>query len=682
MPWRRWRRRRWYRRPRNFYWRPRKIIRRRYRRRRVRIPKKLKRLHITQWQPSKIRQCNIKGLMCLFLCNKNRLGHNLAIYNNSIVPQHLPGGGGFSIYQFTLENLYTMHEYCRNWWTQTNNMLPLVRYVNCTLKIYQSEDVDIVFRYNTHPPLYSTQLTYPSMQPSMLMLLKNSLLIPSKKTHTIKKGYRKLRIHPPNLMQNKWYFQQDLSTKPLLVTHCVAASFDHYYISTQSLSNNATVPILNTALFQNRHFDHKSPDPYHAQQLGTQKIYLYATYAVPTTDGQVDPKELILLGESKKYTPGLTYTEYLKTTKVTGDKWQNYLQHINIYQGNPFHNHYLNTNGDEYHTLTLYQFAASGTEDWTTPYGAKTHTESQIPTKTQGLVELHNPFVYFTRYNPNSDNGSSNKTFLLPNFKPEHGWDPPSNTHLILEGFPLYIQWWGFVDFQKQQHEVINIDTSQIFATNTDTLHGAPQSVPCFVPLNQDFIEGRSPHEPGVNQLDINRWYPMVQHQELAINNLLASGPGTAKLNGKETVEAKMAYTFRFKFGGNPPPMVDLKDPTKQPVYPMPNNNISTNSLQDPTISPELFLYNFDQRRDFLTKQATERMQKYQETKKPIFTDATTTPGPPAILHQTLQTSEDETSDSEKEEEEILNKLLKQRKKQQQLKQRIRQLLAQHNTNI
>nr|UGV35693.1 MAG: ORF1 [TTV-like mini virus] len=673
MPWRRRWRRRWYRRPRPFYWRPRKIIRRRYRKRRVR--KKLKRLYLTEWQPNKIRLCKIKGLMCLFLCNANRLGHNLAIYNNSIVPEHLPGGGGFSIYQFTFENLYTMHDYCRNWWTQTNNMLPLIRYINCTLKIWQSEDVDIVFRYNIHPPLYATQLTYPSMQPSMLMMLNNSLLIPSKKTYKLKKGYRKLRIHPPNLMTNKWFFQKDLSTKPLLVTQAVAASFDHYYISTSSVSNTATIPILNTSLFQNRHFDHRDPEPYYAKQLGTQKIYLYASYGVPNNQGQVKVTELILLGESKTYKEGWTFEDFKKNTALSDKTWKNYIEHLNIYTGNPFHNHYFNPRGEHYDSLTLFQCAVSATEDYTKPYGD--HTESDIDNRySKDLTILHDPFVYFTRYNPNADNGQTNETFLLPNYKPEHGWQPPSNSKLVLDGFPLYIQLWGFVDFQKQQHEVTNIDTSQILCTNTETLHGAPAAVPCFVPLNQDFIEGKSPFEPEVNNLDRNRWFPMVQHQEITINNLLASGPGTAKVDPKKTVEAKMEYIFRFKFGGNPPPMVDLNNPTNQPVYPVPNNELSTNSLQDPTIAPELFLYNFDQRRDFLTKQATERMQKYQETKKPIFTDATTTPGPPTVLQQTLQTSEDETSDSEKEEEEILQKLLKQRKKQQLLKQRIRQLLA------
>lgn len=615
--------------------------------------------------------------MCLFLCNTYRLSNNLAIYNQSIVPEHLPGGGGISIYQYSLDSLYTMHQYCRNWWTTENKLLPLVRYVNCTLKIYQAEDVDIVFRYQNTPPFTSTQLTYPSTQPSMMMMLKNTILIPSKNTHIIKKGYRKLRINPPNLMTNKWFFQKDIATKPLLITHCTAASFQHYYIGTDKMSNTCTVPVLNTALFQNRYFAHG--EPYYCKQLGTQKIYLYASYAVPDQQGQVTAADLIFLGESQKYTQGLDYNEYKKLPQYTSRQWSDWLRDLHLYMGNPFHNHYLNSRGEEYHSLTLFQCACSATEDYKKPYPTQNNDLNQ---KTTNLVILHEPLVYFTRYNPNTDKGNTNITYLLPNYKPEHGLDPPQNHRLILEGFPLWINWWGYLDFQKQQHEVTNIDTSQILVTKTECLHGTPTAINTFIPLCQDFIQGKSPFENSINPIDLNRWYPMVQYQEPSINDLLKTGPGTAKHNGKKTVEAKLEYTFRFKFGGNPAPMVDIKDPTTQPIYPIPSNFISTNSLQDPTTPPELFLYNFDQRRDYITKQATERMQQYQETKKNIFTDATTTPGPPTVLREAQQTSEDETSDSEKEEETILQHILKQRKKQHQLKLRIRQLLAQHNTNI
>lgn len=104
------------------------------------------------------------------------------MYNTSIVPEKLPGGGGFSLYQYTLENLYTMHKYVRNWWTTSNKDLPLVRFIKCTCKLYQSEDVDYVFRYQRHYPMTAGPLNYATTQPSVLMMLNNTTFIPSKKT--------------------------------------------------------------------------------------------------------------------------------------------------------------------------------------------------------------------------------------------------------------------------------------------------------------------------------------------------------------------------------------------------------------------------------------------------------------------------------------------------------------------
>lgn len=85
-----------------------------------------------------------------------------------------------------------MHQHVRNWWTKSNLNLPLVRYIKCIFKIYQSDDVDIVFRYQRHFPMEATQLTYPTMQPSVLMMLNKTILIPSKKTRRLRKGYKKL----------------------------------------------------------------------------------------------------------------------------------------------------------------------------------------------------------------------------------------------------------------------------------------------------------------------------------------------------------------------------------------------------------------------------------------------------------------------------------------------------------
>nr|UGV38537.1 MAG: ORF1 [TTV-like mini virus] len=663
MPWRRrwrWRprRRRYYRR-----WGFRAPFRRRYYYRRVRKPKrKLKRIHIDQWQPSTIRLCKIKGLIPLFLCNTYRLGNNLPIYNQSIVPEMLPGGGGFSIYQFTLENLYTMHTYVRNWWTKSNRELPFIRYLKCKIKLYQSDDVDYAFRYQRTQPMTTGQLSYPTTQPGVLMMLNNTIIVPSKRTKRLRKGYKKITIQPPEMLSNKWFFQANIAKYPLLITYCTACSLDHYYIGTDKMSNNCTVPVLNTNMFQNRQF---GTNPYYVRTLGTTHVWLWATDDILTSETQQPkPSTLILLANTKKYTEGTTF----EIAKRRGTTWQNYRQHIDQYAGNPFHTIYLNEL-DQHHLTLLQKTAATAQE-------CLPENESGPCTN---FTIVHNPLIYRTRYNPNLDTGHTNKTFLLQNFKPSNGWDPPTDTKLILEGFPLWINWWGYLDFQKQQHRLPNIDTSTILVTNTEMLKGTENTLPAYVPLSDDFILGKSPFENSVNPVDENRWYPQVQYQETAINELLRTGPGVAKFNGKKTVEAKAEYIFYCKFGGSPAPMVNIKDPTEQPNFTIPDKLIQTNSLQDPTTPPEFYLYNFDQRRGFLTKSATERIIKDWTFTKPLFTDGTTTPGPPQIL-QTPQTSENETSDSEKEEETLLNKLLKQRKRQQKLKQRIRQLLEQQST--
>lgn len=593
--------------------------------------------------------------MCLVLCNKYRLGNNLAMYDSSIVPQYLPGGGGFSVYQYTLENLYDMHYNVRNWWTSSNDNLPLVRYLGCTFKLYQSADQDYLFRYQTNYPMTSHKLTYPTTQPSLLMMLKNTVIIPSKKTKTKRKPYKRIHIKPPQQILNKWFFQQEIAKTPLLLTYTSACSLDNYYISTQSDSNNVTILTINTNIFQNRHFD--SNEDYYCKMVGTIKHYLWASYEHTTGNNNPEGQQVIFLGNSKTYTPGKTFEEAKRDLPTL--TWDTYKNTIHVYAGNPFHKDYMQP--ETHDNLTLYLSNKS-------PQEVLKGSEN---TRIDGVTKMTNTFVVPLRYSPNKDNGNTNSTYLLQNWKLEHGWDEPANDKLILQGFPLWTQWWGFIDFQKKQQLLTQVDTHSIFVTKTKTTY---PEMPAIVPIDENFTKGLSPYENELNVYDANRWYPMVQYQQQAINSLLQSGPGTAKLNGKKTTEAKCSYTFYFKFGGSPAPMVTVKNPTEQPIYPVPSNDTKTTSLQDPTTPIQYYLSNFDERRHQLTEPATKRIKKDWATKTSIFTDSAGM-DPPVEL-QTPQTSEDETTDSEEEKETLFQQLLNQRNKQRKLKLRIRKLIS------
>ncbi|BAB19326.1 unnamed protein product [Torque teno mini virus 4] len=636
-----YRRRRWF-------WRrrPRPFIRRRFHRRRVRrqpyFHKKLKKLKLQQYQPRTVRYCKIKGFQCLFEASKYRIGNNYTMYFNTFAPEHLPGGGGFSIVKYSLESLYSEHEYVRNWWTKSNLNLPLFRYLGCTLKLYQSEDVDYAFQYQNCYPMVATAHLYISRQPSIMMMNNHSILVPSKRTQKRKKPCIKIKVSPPSQMENKWYFQKDNCKTPLLITTATACSFDHYYLNTSAKNNCITIYSLNTYLYQSRHFNNRGTTGYHPKN----NTYLYGTL-------ENGPKykvgDLIYLGNTMTYQQGQSPRELHPTDTTKG--FQEAKQFENW--GNPFYTHNLHG------TIHILQTTESPTQMYTgTSYEAE---------KTN-LTEISNNF-YTLRYNPYRDSGEGNKIYLLKNWTEETGWDPPTDTDLIMEGYPLWLMLWGWIDWQKKLAKINTIDTKYILVIQTKFTKG---EMPIIVPIDYDFIDGQSPYTEELDPTDKQNWHPMVQYQQQTINNILTCGPGTPKYNGKNTVEAKLEYSFKFKFGGCPPPMAALEDPCKQPTYQIPQ---TTTMLQDPTTPLQYYLWNFDERRGQLTKTAADRIQKdWQLTDSVISTTGLHAKDlEPLQTHQEIQ---DQTSSEEESEEDIFSQLQRQRAKQHRIRQRILQLVT------
>lgn len=232
---------RWRRRPRRFWRRrARKIIRRRYRRpyrfyRRYWVRnkrKKLKKLRLNQWQPTTIKKLKIKGCIPLYETTSERLGCNLTQWLESHAPHYYPGGGSFSLNLFTLKGLYDLHRKARNWWTQSNCKLPLIRYTGCKIKLFRSISSDYIFAYTTCGKLEANLDMYQSTQPSVLMLNKRKRIITCKENNNHKKPFKTLKIKPPPLWTNKWYFQKEVARLPLLLTLTSSASIEMFlYLS-------------------------------------------------------------------------------------------------------------------------------------------------------------------------------------------------------------------------------------------------------------------------------------------------------------------------------------------------------------------------------------------------------------------------------------------------------------------
>nr|UGV39156.1 MAG: ORF1 [TTV-like mini virus] len=651
MPWYNYRprRRRWrrhWRRPRTYfrrrYWRNRWVRRRRFK-------KKLKKLKLTQFQPKCIRKCTVKGPICLFQSTNQRLNNDFDLYELSMVPEHLPGGGGWGIKIFSLEGLYSEHVYARNVFTRSNKELTLVRYTGCKIKLYQSEYVDYYFSYSISQPMQSSLALYNSMQPNIHSLMQHKITVPSRKTYAKKKPYIQIKIQPPTQLQNKWYFQQDFAKQPLLMTMVTATSLNKYFIDPNDANTNMNITSLNVSVFQNRNFANPGTG-YWAKKIGDKTFYLYASREVNPSSG-LKVNMLVPLTDTKNYSGGKSFNEAFPGGQST--QWNNWKTSWSQYQGNPFYPEYLDG------TTKTYLIAQAPATLFSGNYEKKEQTYSP--------VELTNTI----RYNPYADQGSTNQIYFKSNTKEEVNWQPPDNPELTNENLPFWVLLWGFPDWHKKIKKHLHLESAYIL---TMTHEPATHQKEYLVPLSPSFIQGKSPYEPdeGPTGPDRSSWYPQLQYQNEIITAICSSGPGVARLPDNYTAQAIMKYYFYFKWGGNPPQMSAIDDPLKKPTYVIPSNKYTTNSLQNPATNPESILWNFDQRRDYLTPRAIQRLQKDKGTEKTVVAGGSHFQD---VQLQTSDSSEETTSEEEEAQTTLYEQLQRQRLKQLRIKHRIVKIL-------
>lgn len=649
-PWRRWRRRRWIQRG----WTRRPLRRRFYRNRRNWVRRKpfrkFKKIKITQYQPSRIRKCKVKGPISLFQTTNQRIGHNFDLYEISDVPEHLPGGGGWGMKLFTLEGLYSEHEYCRNIWTHTNRDLPLVRYMGCRIQLYQPEYCDYIFSYSNDTPMASNLGMYNAMQPSIHIMLPRKKIIPGTKTYRRHKPYKTLFIRPPTQLKNQWYFQQDMAKTPLLLTRTTATSLNKFYIDPNKINTNINITTINISVFQNRQFVQTGTETYWAKKVNEDKFYIYG-YQSEIKGGKLQKKYLIPLTQTQTFEQGKSFADiHPSESEYKPNQWKN--TWINN-QGNPFYPDWLTNN---YITVLIKK------------------DPEQLFTETSTVIETYTPveLTHTFRYNTYADQGANNMVYFKSNKKQEINWLPPENPELYNDNLPFWILLWGFIDWHKRIKKHLHLDTDYICTFRHKTQKGWEY----FVPISQSFLEGKSPYEPDdkPNKADADSWYPQLQYQEEIINNILLAGPGTVKIPDNFSVQGLMKYTFYFKWGGNPPPMDTISDPKLQPTYSVPGNKLTTNSLQNPTTySPENILWSFDERRGYITQAAIRRLQKDKKAKTTSISDGNRFQDQP----WTQETSPETSSEEEEEQATLYEQLQLQRHKQQQLRLRIIKTLQQ-----
>nr|UGV38060.1 MAG: ORF1 [TTV-like mini virus] len=642
------RRRFWTRRPRGPFrrrwWRRRRNYRRYYG---VRRKRKLPFLKLIQWQPQYIRKLRVSGTLPLYITTNARVANNMTLYKDTIAPHYVPSMGGFSITQITLQALYQQFYKGRAWWTQSTNDFPLIRYLYCNMYLYRAESSDYMITFHNCYPMKASLEAYQATQPSMMLIHPHRHIMRCKKHNYIKKPYKKIKIHPPAQLKNQWFFQKDIANIPLLMWRATTCSFDRVFMASNSVSTTVGIKCLNTKFFQLHNWAKPPTTTGYKPKEGT---YLYSYRPTTTTQKfeTVTFSQLIYLGNSTDFTLGETL----------GDKpWDTYITTYSKW-GNIFHPAYL-----------------TGTAPVllnTQPLSAFTNKEKTATLKDNNFQTPTENFIAECRYNPFADKNRQNQLYLVSCTDSTAQWHMPVDPKLYTENLPIWLAAWGFIDFQKREGTAQKVELNYVLAFHTSDIE--PKDLPAYVPLDKYFLSGTSPYRP-TGQLtpgDQQYWHPKLQYQFESYNDICASGPYVIKLPPNVSAEAHVRFSFHFKIGGCAQPEKNIKNPETQPTFPLPNNIITSNSLQSPTTNIENFLYSFDWRRQFLTKKAAQRITSDFSTEISPFEST----GDPLNPQTSPQSSQESNSSTEEKEKEALQLLINQhRHRQQQFKRRIFQLL-------
>nr|UGV38011.1 MAG: ORF1 [TTV-like mini virus] len=622
---RRWRRRR---RP-LFTRRFRKTIRGRYRRQpRVRrfryYHRKAKKITVKQWNPNKILKCRIKGTLALFICGRTRINHDFTLYKESTSPAGEATGGGWSIQQITLQALFQEYIKHKNFWTKSNKGLPLTRYYGATLKFYKSLHTSYIVTISTCPPFSVTMDMFLNTQPQRQLMERKRIIVPKLKSGTRKK-YKKIRIHPPSFMQNKWYFQQDICQTPLVLITTTACSLEQPYIPDDQVSNQITLKSLNTNIFQNPNFETllDQNHGYITKHVGTQSMRLFGQ---KKTHGGAKPtkwSEVIPLTNTTNYESEGNITDI--TTFNKKENW-----------GNPFSLPWSHPDQQIYYS---FNWPNQGQYEETT-----TFTE---------IEELYTT----CRYNPDVDKGTGNKVFLKSNNHDTHGTIgtlPQDPKHLI-EDFPLWLIFWGWTDWILKSAAAQQLDSGYFIVVISPYIKPKRDY---YVFLDRYFTDLDYSR---LNLRDHLKWHPKQEMQTEVEYFFAQTGPYAPKINTSQSIQANMFYDFRFKWGGCPAPMADITNPCDQDRFPIPNSGLQPYEIENPQTKKESYLYAWDERRNQITKKCAKRIAENSDANI-SFTDFC----PFDLPIQTSQKESDQETTSE-EIKETYQQQLKQLKHQQRL---------------
>lgn len=618
-------------------WRFKRRNRRKYKVKNYRTFKKRKTITVKQFQPYTVKRCKVVGYKCLFQGGPDRTSNNYFQYVYSYIPEKQPGGGGWGLCVFTLDSLYEDYTHLENIWTTSNAALPLIRYKGCKFTFYQTEETDYIVTYDNCWPMVDTPHKHADSAPFRMLMKHHKIVVPSRQTKRKRKPYITKFIKPPAQMKTQWYFQKEICKTPLVMLTITSCSLRFPFAAPEAESNNISINILNPYLFKNSNFQHFDTSGYwckYANPDNTEPLYLYASGEENVTyenlkNGTVNT--IIALANTKDHTAGINLVNQSE------EKIQSYL-------GNPFHEDY--TSGD------MHIYISKMTPLEVLKLVNNNHTEPTDAKKRS--ITITGNIIYTVRYNPQKDDGTTNKAYIVNN---ELGGliQPPNNPNFIIEGFPLHTMLWGWTDFIRKLGEAIHFDQNYIVTIETKQVND--NKLPYLIPLDDTFIHGLNPYSPihtdpdhhiPIDAYNAKNWYPRHEYQKVTINRICMSGPACPRQPWKHYMQANCKYKFYFTLGGCPKTIEKIYNPCSQPKWPTPDNITGRYEVQDPNTHPATELYSWDWKKDYVTESAISRIRKYTQIDPKIFS-IPESKNMPVILEKTQEKDEQKAEEKELE---------------------------------
>nr|UGV44905.1 MAG: ORF1 [Torque teno virus] len=641
---------------------------RRYRLRRRRRRRRRRKLILTQWQPAKIRKCLVIGYLALVLCGNGTFSRNYASHSDDYI-QKGPFGGGLSSMRFNMRILYDQFKRHLNFWTHTNQDLDLVRYRGCTITLYRHPEVDFIVKFNRKPPFLDTVVSAPAMHPGMLMTTKHKILVKSFKTKPKGKGTVKVRIRPPTLFDDRWYFQHDICKTTLFTISATPCDLRFPFCPPQT--DNPCVNFLVLAGVYNGKLS--------IEATKVESEYNALTSAINmTTQGTLfntfkTPEMIKCPAAVKKTESSDAGTNcYKKLDSNWGDViWND--QTIENFKSNT--NNLWAARGNQTMTGSKYLNYRTGI------YSAIFLSAGRLSPDFGGL---YNDIVY----NPTTDEGIGNIVWIDWCTKADCNFNE-TQAKGVLKDIPLWAALFGYVDFLKKTFKDDQLDKTArltlICPYTKPQLVGPTQPNKGFVPYDYNF--GRAHMPSGESYIPIYyrfRWYICLFHQQKFIEDIVSSGP-FAYHGSQASATLTTKYKFHFLFGGNPVPQQTVRDPCNQPVFDIPGAGGLPRPIQvvDPKYVNEGYTFHaWDFRRGLFGQAAIKRVSG-EQTNASLYSSGPKRPRteiPPqdaeegsysreGKLQPWLDSSEQEESETEAPEEEATSPP----SLQLQLKQQIRE---------